>query len=263
MLSQNPIGIFDSGAGGLSVFKEIVISLPLENCVYYADTRNCPYGVKKQEEVIAFSENIVEFLLEKNVKLIVVACNTATGAAIDHLRKKYKINFVGMEPAVKPAAINTKTGNIGILATQGTFQSRLFRETSKKWAENRNIMIQVGEGLVELVEQGKHNSTEAEIILRKYIIPMLANNVDQLVLGCTHYSFFLPLIEKIVEGKAEIIDPAPAIARRVSDLLHSGDLLNPSSKKGKHTFYVNGDPSVFSALLPLIHAEASEIIPIK
>jgi glutamate racemase len=258
-----PVGVFDSGVGGLSVWKEIVKILPNENIIYYADSNNCPYGSKKQNEVIDLSKHIVDFLLKFECKLIVVACNTATAAAIEYLRKNYSIPFVGMEPAVKPAALNTKTGTIGILATHGTFQGKLFKETSKKWAEGKKMVIQIGEGLVELVEDGKKNMPQIKFLLKKYLQPMLDNNVDQIVLGCTHYPFLLEEIKEIVAGKASIIDTAPAIAKRTSDLLHEQDLLNNLSDKPKYSFYVNGNSVNLQNLLNSFFIGEAEIIQAK
>lgn len=253
--NNKPIGIFDSGVGGLSVWKEIVKILPDENIIYYADSNNCPYGSKKQSEVIALSERIVDFLLGFDCKLIVVACNTATAAAIEYLRKKYTVPFVGMEPAVKPAALNTITGTIGILATQGTFQGKLFKETSRKWANGKKMIIQIGEGLVEQVEEGKVHSIKVKKLLKQYLQPMLDGNVDQIVLGCTHYPFLLEEIEKITKGKASVIDPAPAVAKRTYDLLKSGQLLNSSKSKTVRLFYINGKKEQMEKILKNISQE--------
>ncbi|MBI5219431.1 MAG: glutamate racemase [Bacteroidia bacterium] len=258
--SFDPVGVFDSGVGGLSVWKEIVKILPNESVIYYADSKNCPYGSKTKDEVIALSENIVDFFLHQNCKLIVVACNTATAAAIDYLRDNYPIHFVGMEPAVKPAALSTKTDNIGILATQGTFQGRLFRETSRKWADGKKMMIQAGEGLVEIVEQGKAESPEAEALLEKYIIPMLDKDVDQIVLGCTHYPFLLPLIKKIIGNRATVIDPSPAVAKRTFDLLALQKILNESNKNPYYKFYSNGPAPAMKKILAGIISSDFEIV---
>lgn len=226
MSDIRPIGVFDSGAGGISVFQELVKLLPNESFIYFADSANCPYGAKPQSKIIDLSSTIVNFLIDKKCKVIVVACNTATAGAIDWLRKNYKIPFIGMEPAVKPAALNTKTKCIGVLATAGTFKGRLYIETSRKFASDVNVCYQVGEGLVELVEQGKMNTPEAEVLLRTYIMPMLDCNIDQLVLGCTHYPFFKPLLKKILPSGVDIIDPAPAVAKQTLKILQEGQLLN-------------------------------------
>lgn len=246
---KNPIGVFDSGVGGLTVLKELMKQLPHESFIYFADINNCPYGSKTQDEVILLATQITEFLLDKKCKLIVVACNTATAAAIEYLRKNYKISFVGMEPAVKLAALNTKTGTIGILATHGTFQGKLFKETSQKWAYGKKLMIQSGEGLVEFVEAGKLDGLKVNNLLKKYLLPMLDNNVDQIVLGCTHYPFLLKSIEKIIDGKATIVDPAPAIAKRTFELLKELNLLNNEGVQLKYSFYTNGSDDCLRKLL--------------
>lgn len=216
----NPIGIFDSGAGGLTVLTELVKIMPNERYIYFADTANCPYGSKPAEEIIHLSDRITQFLLSKGCKVVVVACNTATAAAIDHLRSSYNIPFIGMEPAIKPASQNTKTKSIGVLATAGTFKGRLYIETSRKYAADVNVCYQVGEGLVELVESGKADSTEAEQLLHRYVDPMVDCNIDHLVLGCTHYPFLKSTLEKILPSNITIVDPAPAVAlqtKRVAD----------------------------------------------
>lgn len=245
-----PIGMFDSGVGGLSVWREVVKLLPAESVLYFADNANCPYGPKPQDEIIKLSDNIVRFFIEKGCKLIVVACNTATSAAIDYLRKTYEgIEIVGMEPAIKPAALNSKTGSIGILATAGTLKGRLFNETKARFASNVNVDIRVGKGLVELVEKGMVGTLEAEALLRRYIEPMLEDNIDHLVLGCTHYPFLADDIRKISGDNLVLLDPAYAIAQRVEQLLIQHFLLNPGKKSAKYSFYASGDTEVMQQML--------------
>ncbi|MBU0765307.1 MAG: glutamate racemase [Bacteroidetes bacterium] len=235
-----PIGIFDSGVGGLTVLKEVVNILPHESVIYYADSANCPYGIKSRSEIIKLSEQIADFLIGKNCKLIVVACNTATGMAIDYLRKKYRIPFVGMEPAVKPAALNTGTGSIGILATKGTYSGRHYKETSGRFATDKKVIVRIGSGLVELAERGETYSPEVRKLLKKYILPMLDANVDHIVLGCTHYPLFMPVIEEITGGKVKILDPAAAVARQTYKLLEQNGLLSPTQNP-ECTFFTTGD----------------------
>lgn len=247
---NRPIGIFDSGVGGLSVFKEIIKLLPYENVIYYADNANCPYGKKSEAEIIALVDNIVKFLIEKKTKIIVVACNTATAAAIEYLRKEYySINFVGMEPAVKPAAINSKTGKIGILATQGTLEGKLFKETTKKFASDKDVIIRVGDGLVELVESGKSDSDEALNLLNQYLTPMIDLGIDQLVLGCTHYPFLINNIKKIAGNSINIIDPAMPVAKRLKDLLDENNLFNSQSSNVCYNFYSSGNINVLEKMV--------------
>lgn len=246
---KQPIGVFDSGVGGLSVWKEVVALLPHEDIIYFADNANCPYGTKSQQDVIELSDSIVKFFISKNVKLVVVACNTATAAAIDYLRKMYELPFVGMEPAVKPAAISTKTKCVGILATAGTLGGKLFKATTERYAADVRVVKQVGTGLVELVESGNQYSSKAEELLIKYVRPMVQKGADHIVLGCTHYPFFRPLVDRIAGEGVTIVDPAPAIARRVKDILEGENLLVVDSDTPKYLFYSSGSSSTMRNLL--------------
>lgn len=214
-------GVFDSGAGGLSVWKELVSAAPEEQYFYISDNANCPYGPKSKEFIVGRAQAISDYLISEGAEIIVVACNTATAAAIDSLRSRYDIPFVGMEPAVKPAAIETKSGVIGVLATKGTFNGRLYIDTSEKFARSRDIRIieTVGEGLVELVEEGKTETPEAEALVRKYVEPMVSAGADHIVLGCTHYPFLSGLIEKIAGESVKILNPAPAVAAHAIKVL--------------------------------------------
>ena len=214
-LTLPPIGVFDSGLGGLSVWREVVKLLPNHSIIYVSDNAYCPYGPRPVEVLIKRTQEISRFLIEQGCALIVVACNTATAAAIDHLRSAFPLPFVGMEPAVKPAALHSKTGVVGILATRGTFQGRLYQETSHRFAAHIRVIEQIGDGLVELVEQGLAHSPEALQLLHTYIDPMIEAGADHLVLGCTHYPFLIPVIEQISQGRMTIIDPAPAVAQQV------------------------------------------------
>jgi glutamate racemase len=215
------IGIFDSGAGGLSVWKELIKLLPSENYFYISDSAYCPYGPKSKDLIVKRTTAISRFLIESGAEIIVVACNTATAGAITELRQQFDIPFVGMEPAVKPAAIETQTGVIGVLATKGTFNGRLYIHTSEKFARKKDIKIveRVGEGLVELVEQGKTETPEAEALVKKYLDPMIAAGADYVVLGCTHYPFLINAINKVSDNKIKVINPAPAVAKQTKILL--------------------------------------------
>lgn len=213
------IGVFDSGVGGLSVWRELFKEMPDEKYLYLSDGAFCPYGPKSKEEIIARVEKIVNYLISNGAEIIVVACNTATAAAISYLRQRYSIPFVGMEPAVKPAAINTKTGAIGVLATKGTFKGELYLRTLHKFASNAKVLEQVGDGLVELVESGNTDTPQAMELIKKYVLPMIAENADHIVLGCTHYPFLAPLIEEIAGQNVTIVNPAPAVARRAKEVL--------------------------------------------
>lgn len=213
------IGLFDSGVGGLSVWRELYRVLPDEKYLYFSDAGYCPYGPKSKEEIIARAKAITDYLLAAGAEIVVVACNTATAAAIEYLRGNYQVPFVGMEPAVKPAAINTRTGAIGVLATKGTFKGELYLRTLHKFASNAKVMEQVGEGLVELVENGETDTPKAKELIGKYVEPMLRENVDHIVLGCTHYPFLEKTIREFAGEGVEIVNPAPAIARRASQVL--------------------------------------------
>jgi glutamate racemase len=251
--AQNkPIGVFDSGIGGLSVWRELRQYLPNESMIYFADSGNCPYGSKSKEEIIALAANITDFLLAKGAKMIVVACNTATAMAIDYLRETYNVAFVGIEPAVKPAALLSKTKHIGVLATEGTFKGRHFLETSSRFANEVQIHSQAGIGLVELVEKGQADTDATEAILRKYIGPMLEVNIDQLVLGCTHYPFLMKRIRKITGPGVNIIDPAEAIARRTRDILEQNDMLAVEASQPQYEFHTSGSGMLLEALLSSI-----------
>src|SRR5574344_1885941 len=224
--------IFYSGAGGLSVWKELIKLLPSENYFYISDSAYCPYGPKSKDLIVKRTTAISRFLIESGAEVIVVACNTATAGAITELRQQFDIPFVGMEPAVKPAAIETQTGVIGVLATQGTFNGRLYIHTSEKFARKKDIKIveRVGEGLVELVEQGKTETPEAEALVKKYLDPMIAAGADYVVLGCTHYPFLINAINKVSDNKIKVINPAPAVAKQTKILLDKERQSNKNKK---------------------------------
>ena len=197
-MSLQPIGIFDSGVGGTSIWKELHKLLPNEHTIYLADSANAPYGEKSADDILQLSIKNTEFLLGQGCKLIVIACNTATTNAIAYLRETYDVPFIGIEPAIKPAALNSISKTIGVLATKGTLTSALFNNTSKKYSEGITIIEQDGEGLVPLIEAGKIGSSEVKNLLEQYLNPMMAKGIDYLVLGCTHYPYLIPLIKEIV-----------------------------------------------------------------
>jgi glutamate racemase len=244
-----PIGIFDSGVGGTSIWKEIVNILPNENTIYLADSKNAPYGEKSKDEIIQLSIKNTEFLLKQNCKIIVVACNTATTNAIKTLRQKYDIPFIGIEPAIKPAALSTKSNVVGILATKGTLNSELFESTSSLFKEKITIIETIGKGLVDLIETGKMNSPEMTILLASYLHPMLEQNVDCLVLGCTHYPYLIPQIRKIVGTKMQIIDSGLAVAKQTKAILEKNNLLQVNMQKGNHQLFSNSTIQVLEMLV--------------
>ena len=248
-MQLNPIGLFDSGIGGTSIWKEINTLLPLENTIYLSDSKNAPYGQKAKKEILELCIKNTEFLLNKNAKIIVVACNTATTNAIKYLRKNYDVPFIGIEPAIKPAALKTKSNTIGILATKGTLNSDLFEKTSSKININVKVIEQIGEGLVELIENGKLHSKEMNILLESYLSPMLKKNIDCLVLGCTHYPYLIPQIRNIVGDKITIIDSGEAVAKQTSNILSSTGLNNQTKIKPNHLFYINTNPKVLKEII--------------
>ena len=248
-MRTQPIGIFDSGIGGTSVFKEIKALLPHEHSIYLADSFNAPYGNKSKQEIIDLSIKNTEFLISKKCKLIVVACNTATTNAIKVLRDAYDIPFIGIEPAIKPAALSTATKAIGILATKGTLSSELFHKTTDLYSNGIKVIEQVGEGIVTLIEDGRTNSEEMKSLLQTYLKPMLDANIDYLVLGCTHYPYLMPLLLDMLPKHVKIIDSGQAVARQTKTVLEQKDLLNMQSSKASNQFYTNGNVAVLDTIL--------------
>jgi glutamate racemase len=249
MNSIDPIGLFDSGIGGTSIWKEVHALLPNENTIYLADSKNAPYGLKSKEEIIFLSEKNTEILLEQNCKLIVVACNTATTNAIKELRVKYKVPFIGIEPAIKPAALQSKTQTIGILATKGTLNSALFHENVAKHPDVK-IVEQIGHGLVQLIENDAIASEEMNELLKSYLLPMVEKNIDYLVLGCSHYPYLIPQIKKIIPSKIKIIDSGEAVAKQTKKILEELQLLNSkNSFPSSQFFYTNGTTDVLKKIL--------------
>lgn len=247
MSNDNPIGLFDSGIGGTSIWKEIHQLLPHENTIYLADSKNAPYGLKSKEEIIALSCKNTELLLEMNAKVIVVACNTATTNAIKELRAKYNVPFIGIEPAIKPAAIHSETHTIGVLATKGTLSSELFNQSVLNYP-NTKIIEQVGHGLVQLIEEGKIETKEMRTLLKKYLEPMINQNIDYLVLGCSHYPYLIQEIKKIIPSKIKIIDSGEAVARQTKNILIE-KVGMAYQVESKQLFYTNSNPDVLNAIL--------------
>jgi glutamate racemase len=255
-----PIGIFDSGVGGLSVLREIRVQMPSESVLYFADQSHVPYGPRGLEEVRVFSVEITRFLLSLGTKLIVVACNTASAAALHTLRVVFPaISFVGMEPAVKPAAESTHTGIVGILATPTTFQGALYASVVERFASGVTILQDTCPGLVSLIEKGELDSPATRNILEKALHPMLDQGIDTVVIGCTHYPFVIPLVKRIVGPGVRVIDPAPAVARQTARLLDSAGLMNPALVHGQLSFFTSGDASQFDSQLPGLLGEGGQV----
>lgn len=230
--------------------------MPEESVVYFGDQRHIPYGPRPMEQIRDFSEAITKFLLARGAKIIVVACNTASAAALKYLREKFPdVQFVGMEPAVKPAAETTQTGKVGVLATPATFQGALYASVVERFANGVELFQNTCNGLVQQIEQGKLNGGETRMILEDALHPMLENSIDTVVLGCTHYPFVIPLIQEIVGEKVRVIDPAPAVARQVKRLLEAGGMKSDASARGDVKFYTSGESQAFKSLLPVLLGE--------
>lgn len=262
------IGVFDSGEGGLSVLKEITRLLPEAEYIYYSDNAHCPYGEKSPEYIQDRARAITERLLKEGADVIVVACNTATAAAISVLRSEYSdassqevrdkvleltggrhdhICFIGMEPAVKPAALGTRTGVVGVLATAGTLKGSKYLKTKESVDDQVNVFEHVGRGFVELVEEGRLSGSEAEDVVKASLGPLLSAGADIIVLGCTHYPFLLPVLQKVAGPDIRFIDPAPAVARQLVHVLERDGMLSAgeaSSALARNASAVPSSPHV-------------------
>lgn len=246
------IGIFDSGSGGLSVYREIVKLLPEERYIYFADNAHCPYGEKTAEYIRERGRAITEILLGMGADIIVVACNTATAAAISTLRAEYPgIPFIGMEPAVKPAALGTKSGVIGILATAGTLKGSKYLKTKGRFEDDVRIVEHVGEGFVELVENGILEGPVAYETVRASLQPLLDQGADRIVLGCTHYPFLRPVIEAIAGPDVQVIDPAPAVARQTVRILEA-NAIPLGDGPFSVDLYFSGEPDSLQRIFSLL-----------
>ena len=239
----NPIGVFDSGVGGLSVLREIRRELPAEDLLYVADSGHAPYGDKSAQLIEARAIAIVEFLLSQHAKTIVVACNTATGVAIETLRARFPVPIVAMEPAVKPAVTHTKSGVIGVLATSRTIASDNFAKLHDRFGADVKILMQACPGLVEQVEAGDLSGDKTRALIEQYVLPLLAKKVDTIVLGCTHYPFLSPLIQEIAGPSVVIIDPSAAIARELRRRLERIKQLSPEARAGTERFWTSAAPN--------------------
>lgn len=248
-MSNKAIGIFDSGIGGTSIFKEIHALLPYENCIYLADSKNAPYGNKSQEDILKLSIKNTEYLIREGCKIIVVACNTATTNAISYLRANYSIPFIGIEPAIKPAALSTQTKAVGILATKGTLSSQLFHKTTDLYAKGIKVIEQIGEGIVPLIESGQLESKEMKALLKLYLEPMIKADIDYFVLGCTHYPYLIPMLSEMLPKHIKIIDSGLAVAKQTQAILKDEGLLNSSTLKPSIKLYSNGNISILSAIV--------------
>lgn len=258
--SNQPIGVFDSGVGGLSVLRAMRQLMPEEPALYFADQKHVPYGPRSLEQVRDFSEAVTRFLLDQGAKLIVVACNTASAAALHYLRDKFPdVLFVGMEPAVKPAAEHTQSGLVGVLATPATFQGALYASVLERFANGVQVLQHNCPGLVGQIEEGDLDGEATRAILESALRPMLDRGIDTVVLGCTHYPFVIPLIEQLVGEKVRVIDPAPAVAKQAERLLEANGIRNPAGKTAQIRFYTSAEADSLASMLPKLLGESGTV----
>jgi glutamate racemase len=264
MSEKQPLGVFDSGIGGLAVLREIHDLLPAEDLVYFADQAHVPYGSRSLDEVRTLSEEITRFLLQEGSKLIVLACNTASAASLHYLRTIFpQTPFIGMEPAVKPAAEITRSGVVGVLATPATFQGELFASVVDRYAEGIRVLQSTLPGLVEQIESGKLTGEAVEHILQAGIEPLLERGADTLVLGCTHFPFVLPAIEALSGEGVTVIDPSPAIARRAHQVLKTKNALTKDEARSRICYLTSGEAARFEALLDRLQMPAGEVTAVR
>jgi len=257
-----PIGVFDSGIGGLSVLRAMRAQMPEEAVIYFGDQDHVPYGARSMEQIQSFSKGITNFLLDHDSKLIVVACNTASAAALTYLRERFpQMSFVGMEPAVKPAAETTKTGKVGVLATPATFQGALYASVVERFGIGVEFFQNTCSGLVSQIERGDLDSDATRAILENALHPMLEKNIDTVVLGCTHYPFVIPLIQQIAGKNVRVIDPAPAVARQVKRLLEAQGTKSQAGEHASVRFFTSGNAAAMKSILPLLLGEEGVVEP--
>ena len=242
-MNNNPIGIYDSGFGGLSVWRELYRALPNESLVYLGDGKNCPYGSQPPEQIMQYATQSVERLLERGCKMIVVACNTATAVAIKYLRDMYPaVPFVGLEPAVKPACLTTKSGVVGVVATERSLQGEKFLTTLARYGEGVEVVKVVGQGFVEAVESDAESLPQTEMLVRQTIEPIIEAGADVIVLGCTHYPFLRAVIDRVIGDRAvRVIDSGEAVEKRVESLLDEYDMRAATDNKAQYDFITYAD----------------------
>ena len=256
-MTTAPIGLFDSGFGGLSIWTEIRKAMPGESTHYIADSGYAPYGEKPKALLMERCHKLTQFLLEKGCKLIVVACNTATTNAISELREAYEVPFIGIEPAIKPAALRTTSKHVGVLATKGTLSSQLFHRTRDLHTQGITLHERVGTGLVEAIEKGELQSAELRTLLQSHLHPLLAENIDVLVLGCTHYPFLQTLLQDLLPPEVQLIDSGEAVARQTKAVMQQSQLLAPSDATREAYFYSSGNTELLGQFLSKMGVEAT------
>ncbi|HVO70183.1 MAG TPA: glutamate racemase [Aggregatilineaceae bacterium] len=263
--ADRPIGVLDSGVGGLSVLREMRAQLPAEHVIYLADQEHVPYGPRSIEEVRAFTVEMARFLIERDAKLVVVACNTASAAALHHLRESFPDTpFVGMEPAVKPAARDTKSGVIGVIATEATFQGELYASVVGRFAQEVRVETRACPEFVRLAEAGETDTPAARAAVQRCLAPLLEAGIDQLVLGCTHFPFLKDAIQAEIGSGVTVVDPSPAVARQIGRVLAERALLADGTDPGRVIYYTSGDPVVFrKTLRALLGAEIADAADVR
>jgi len=262
-VSENgPIGVLDSGVGGLSVLREIRRDLPTEDLLYAADSRHAPYGERTAAFIEARSVAIVEFFASVQAKAVVVACNTATSVAIDALRSRFSIPIVAIEPALKPAAAATRSGTVAVLATSRTLESDKFAQLLSRYGTGINVLIQPCPGLVEQVEKGDLFSRDTRLLVERYVLPLLEKGADILVLGCTHYPFLDPLIRAVTGPSVSIIDPAEAVARELRRRLQQRGLLSSRDRPGTERFWTSGAPETVKRVVDRLWVTRVDVQPL-
>ena len=258
------IGVFDSGVGGLWILKHLQQEIPGYNYIFFGDQGHVPYGTKSLDEIRAYSEEITNFLIKKGCKIIVIACNTASGASLKYLRGKFPdILFVGMEPAIKKAVETTVTGSVGVLATPATFSGELYNSVVERFAQGVEIYKDTCLGLVEQIEKGEFESKETRSILEHALKPMLENGIDTVVLGCTHYPFVIPLIKEIVGNEINVIDPTPAIVRQVGYVLTENNLISKTEGEKTVDIFTSGVKENIKIILPKLFGDELDVKEIR
>lgn len=258
-MSTAPIGVFDSGVGGLSILRSINTLMPHERLLYVADSANAPYGPKGEEFIQKRSMFVMDYLVRQQVKAVVVACNTATAAAIAVLRARYPLPIIGVEPAVKPAAEQSRSGVVGVLATSGTIASDKFFHLQNRFSDRVEILTRAGTGLVELIEQPQFDEQAVLRLLESFIKPMQAKGADTLVLGCTHYSLIKEQIVKVAGPGMKIVDAGAAVAKELQRRLSMQGLDNTQSQRPAVTFVTSGYPAFHQHALQRYWGEDAEL----
>lgn len=264
-INKNPadayaaIGVFDSGVGGISVLQHIHSLLPNEHLIYVADSKHAPYGNKTPDNITERCFALADFLITKNVKAIVVACNTATAAAIDAMREKYTLPIIGMEPAVKPAAEASKNGIVGVLATVGTLKSAQFAALLESYGRNVKVVTQGCTGLVECIERGELDAPNTQVLIRQYCAPLLAEGADTIVLGCTHYPFVREVIANVVGKSVSLIDTGSAVAKQLKRQLEESDLQTNLNQQGKVQIFTNSPAENAKKVIEMLWGKAADV----